>query len=538
MAALHTYVSLPTRSHSFHPRSLHPCHFTAVSIAQEMAILTSKTVWRGVQKGFAEKPVGFTEKDPALKQGTPASSNGSPPRKKIFRGSKPHIVRDYDDIMGSAHGHPVDVDHDPHSSLAPASRENSPSENDDDDSDDQAKVDRSSSSLSTAWSFPSKSHQTQPSTSMTRTPFTPMRMSPEKPRRHSKSKNVKANNMLVDMMQRGATIPEVQAAWKARTGLETTEAAWRSRFWRLNAKGMTGVKESESPERDMSMADDAEDYDSTKGLRFRAVNSQYTPGTSPYYRRPSRTTPASLQDTARQASEFPRRDSIESPALANAGAGAQSSSTLYNNLMTPTESSSMLFTLAPNKLSRTTLRIANSNTFTPLKLRSCSNISAFFTKVLDICGLTARKDSVEALKLTFDWFPEDTEERTMLLKERYEDSFEFFLETVDEAPCWADGGKCTVNVEVVRAEKEDIEMEVEGSAMSIEEPAATVAEESAMDMTEESETAMDEEPTADMTEETANPMTEETANAMTEEPAAATTEQPVESKKRSFSACN
>ena len=126
----------------------------------------------------------------------------------------------------------------------------------------------------------------------------------------------------------------------------------------------------------------------------------------------------------------------------------------------------------------------------------------------------------------------------MLLKERYEDSFEFFLETVDEAPCWADGGKCTVNVEVVRAEKEDIEMEVEGSAMSIEEPAATVAEESAMDMTEESETAMDEEPTADMTEETANPMTEETANAMTEELAAATTEQPVESKKRSFSACN
>ena len=77
--------------------------------------------------------------------------------------------------------------------------------------------------------------------------------------------------MLVDMMQRGAMIPEVQAAWKARVGLETTEAAWRSRFWRLNAKGMPGVKEPEGPERDISMADDAGDYDSIKGLRFRGV---------------------------------------------------------------------------------------------------------------------------------------------------------------------------------------------------------------------------------------------------------------------------
>ena len=498
-------------------------------------MLTSKTVWRGVQKGFAEKPVGFTEKDPALKQSTPGDSDGSPPRKKIARASKP-IVRDYESIMGSGRRHS-----DPDPSRIPASREASSSENDGNDSDDQEKVDRSSSSLSTAWSFPSKSQPTQPSTSMT--PFTPMRMSPDKPRRHSNSKNVKANNMLIEMMHRSATIPEIQAAWKAKTGLDTTDAAWRSRWWRLNAKGLTGVKELESPERNVRMSgDDADDYESIKGLRFRAVNSQYSPGTSPYYRRPSRATPHSVQDTARQTSEFSTRDSIESPALANAGAGAQSSSTLYNHLMTPTESSSMLFTLAPNKLSRTTLRIANSNTFIPLKLRSCSNISALFTKVLDICGLTAHEESVEALKLTFDWFPEDAEERTMLLKERYEDSFESFLETVDEAPCWADGGKCTVSVEVVKAAKEDIEMEVEDSAMPIEEPAATVDEDSAMsieepaitlsedlaiDMAENPETAIDEEPAA--------AITEETANAMTEAPA---TEQPVESKKRSFSACN
>ena len=109
--------------------------------------------------------------------------------------------------MGSAQGHPVHVDQD-----VPASRENSPSENDGDVSDDQMKVDRSSSSLATAWSFVPKSQNTQPSTSMTRTSFTPMRTSPKKPRRHSKPKNVKANNMLIDMMQREAIVLEVQAA--------------------------------------------------------------------------------------------------------------------------------------------------------------------------------------------------------------------------------------------------------------------------------------------------------------------------------------
>lgn len=38
----------------------------------------------------------------------------------------------------------------------------------------------------------------------------------------------------------------------------------------------------------------------------------------------------------------------------------------------------------------------------------------------------------------------------MLLKEELEDSFEFLLETIDEAPCWeTENGKCTVHVEVV-----------------------------------------------------------------------------------------
>ena len=414
-------------------------------------------MWRGVEKGFAERPVGFTHKD-TTKQGTPSSDGSqSPPRKKIFRASRPLVTRDYDGILGSSRDRSLDVDQEPPPYVVPTSG----SDDEGNESDEHMEVDRSSTPLSLNWSFPQKTQHLPSSTSV------PM-PSYGKPRRHSTAKNVKANNMLIDMSHQGATIPEIVAAWKERTGLDSTEAAWRSRWWRLNAKGLTGVKESESPERDIKSCE-------TKGIRFRAVNSQYTPGTSPYFRRPSRRlSQLSLQDT-RQASELSSRESIESPALANAGAGAHSSSKIYNlpmtPLATPIESPSMVFTLAPHKLARTTLRIADSNTFTPLKLRSCSNISAVFTKVLDICSLTAHKDTVEALKLTFDWFPEGTDERTMLLKERYEDSFEFFLETVDEAPCWADGGKCTVGVEVVKAAG------AEPVAMEIEEP--TVEEDAA-----------------------------------------------------------
>lgn len=394
-------------------------------------------MWRGVDKGFAERPVGFTHKD-TPKQSTP-SSDGSqpPPRKKIFRASRPLVTRDYDGILGTSRDRSLDVDQDPPPYLVPTLS----SDDEGNESDEHMEVGRSSTPLSLDWSFPQKTQHLPSSTSVPLPSY-------EKPRRQSTAKNVKANNMLIDQIQQGATIPEIVAAWKEKTGLDTTEAAWRSRWWRLNAKGLTGVKESESPERDIKACE-------TKGIRFRAVNSQYTPGTSPYFRRPSRRlSQLSLQDT-RQASELSTGESIESPVLANAGAGAQSSSTIYNlpmtPLTTPIESSSMVFTLAPHKLARTTLRIADSQTFTPLKLRSCSNISAVFTKVLDICGLTASKDTVEALKLTFDWFPEGSDERTMLLKERYEDSFEFFLETVDEAPCWTDGGKCTVGIEVVKA---------------------------------------------------------------------------------------
>lgn len=106
--------------------------------------------------------------------------------------------------------------------------------------------------------------------------------------------------------------------------------------------------------------------------------------------------------------------------------------------------------LAPEKLHRTILHIVHSGSYTPIKLRSCPTMPSLFAAVLKICGIASHPENVEALKATFTWMPKLASDRSMLLKEGFEDSFEFLCEIIDEAPCWSnENGKCTVRLEVV-----------------------------------------------------------------------------------------
>jgi len=106
--------------------------------------------------------------------------------------------------------------------------------------------------------------------------------------------------------------------------------------------------------------------------------------------------------------------------------------------------------LSPEKLNRTILHIIHSGSYTPIKLRSCPTMPSLFVAVLKICDMASHPDNVEAVKATFTWMPELASDRNMLLKEGFEDSFEFLCETIDEAPCWRnENGKCTVRLEVV-----------------------------------------------------------------------------------------
>lgn len=108
--------------------------------------------------------------------------------------------------------------------------------------------------------------------------------------------------------------------------------------------------------------------------------------------------------------------------------------------------------LSPYKQRHTTLRIVLplSSDFVPLRLSSFMTTASLFESSIEISGSKSQDLKISGLRVTFDWKGEHDVDRAMLLKQEYPDSFEIFLETVANAPCWkSDGGRCSVGVEVV-----------------------------------------------------------------------------------------
>lgn len=107
--------------------------------------------------------------------------------------------------------------------------------------------------------------------------------------------------------------------------------------------------------------------------------------------------------------------------------------------------------LSTYKQRHTTLRIVLplSSDFVPLRLSSLMTTASLFESAIAISGSKSRDLKISGLRVTFDWKGEQDVDRAMLLKQEYPDSFEIFLETVAHAPCWSDGGRCSVGVEVV-----------------------------------------------------------------------------------------
>ena len=258
---------------------------------------------------------------------------------------------------------------------------------------------------------------------------------------------------LIRLRAEGKTWKIIGERMRDMTGQASPSSTWASRYYKLDQikpkRGQRPVRDSKEPRRRKSdsgqeedkvdvedesprhrfdSARDSQDHKnktvaghrkiqgehfSTEGLRptrLRTVNSSFDP-TSPLY--------FGVNDT-----KMPEASS--KPAIQ------------YESI------------LSPHKFNRTVLRISHSGAFTPLKLRSCPTMSDLFNSVLSVCGMTDRPNNVEALRAIFTWLPADDGSRTMLLKKDFEDSFEFLLETVDEAPCWeTENGKCTVSIELV-----------------------------------------------------------------------------------------
>ena len=113
-------------------------------------------------------------------------------------------------------------------------------------------------------------------------------------------------------------------------------------------------------------------------------------------------------------------------------------------------------TLSPYKQTHTTLRIAlvpYPQQSAIQRLRSCTTIASFFSTVIGVSGYKGKRDHIFGIAATFDCKAEDDADRSMVIREEYQDSFDIFLETVDGAESWTkDGGKCGVSVSLLLTE--------------------------------------------------------------------------------------
>lgn len=109
--------------------------------------------------------------------------------------------------------------------------------------------------------------------------------------------------------------------------------------------------------------------------------------------------------------------------------------------------------LSPYKQAHTTLRIAlvpYPLKFAIHRLRSCMTMDTFFSTVVGISGYKGDKDRIFGITATFDCKSDDDPDKSMVVREGWQDSFDVFLETVDGAESWTEeGGKCGVAVNLL-----------------------------------------------------------------------------------------
>ena len=113
-------------------------------------------------------------------------------------------------------------------------------------------------------------------------------------------------------------------------------------------------------------------------------------------------------------------------------------------------------TLSPYKQAHTTLRIVlvpYPQQSAKHRLRSCMTMATFFSTVVGVSGYKGDKDRIFGITATFDCKPDDDADKSMVIREEWQDSFDVFLETVDGAESWTEeGGKCGVAVSLLLTE--------------------------------------------------------------------------------------
>lgn len=205
---------------------------------------------------------------------------------------------------------------------------------------------------------------------------------------------------------------DIRAKWEKLTGENASESTLRDRYRNLTADPNThppAHRRRSQPDEIIPISSLSAQNNGTQPLRLRSVNSNFPPATPGYF-----------QDSS-AAMGFPMPGTTV-PAIPG---------------------------LDESKISRTTLRVGYSGSSTTIKLSSCTTMSNLFYMVASACGITSRSDAIWAIVVTYPWFPIGSMEHRQRVVLALEDTYEFFLEAVNDAPCWKkENGKCNLDVEV------------------------------------------------------------------------------------------
>lgn len=453
-------------------------------------------LWLGPDEGFSKIPIAYPDKGPmssvlGMKKALPSphstAPSTDPSRKRIVRASRSLRASDSGIIYNWTDPH--DNDFPPHVICRRASTRPRPktivtsdsSSSSSSDSDEDAAINSLLNANSSEYpELPENVDLLTPGSSVPRalpsakkdiTHFTGVTRTQSRAGQLQHSDETDA--VLVQMRQAGKTWQAIADHFCATSGYRGSGSKWCSRYDKINRKGAATITRDEAARSQTwipqkrprkgsqdSSNDETESNDETDDYDVKRDPAKSKFHLAPHARRAGAVTKAhrySEGDTTiavRRSSG--QLNGNQPPPLRLRPVNSQyppaspfyfgtSGEATPNHLPAVTPSP-----LAPEKLNRTILHIVHSGSYTPIKLRSCPTMRSLFAAVIEICGIASHPENVEALKATFTWMPKLSSDRNMLLKEGFEDSFEFLCETIDEAPCWSnENGKCTVRLEVV-----------------------------------------------------------------------------------------
>jgi len=457
-------------------------------------------LWQGPDEGFSKIPIAYPDKGPmssvnGMKKAAPPPqstvSSTDPSRKRIVRASRPLRASDSGIIYNWTDPH--DNDFPPHVVGQRASIRRRPKTVVTSDSSSSSSSDSDEDNVITSLLNAKSSEHPEP-----REPVELLTPGSSVPRALPSAKqNIthstgatstqsragqlqhsdETDKILIQMRHAGKTWQAIADHFNAMSGHSSSGAKWCARYDRINRKraattardeaarsqSWKSLKRPRKGQQDDSN-DETESDDETDDYDVERNPAKHKIRLAPHARRAGAVTKAqrySEGDTTIAAKRsLGQMNGNKPPPLRLRPVNSQyppaspfyfgGSGEATPNPLTAITAPSIPPLLAPEKLNRTILHIIHSGSFTPIKLRSCPTMPSLFAAVLKICGMGSHPENVEALKATFTWMPELASDHNMLLKEGFEDSFEFLCETIDEAPCWRnEKEKCTVRLEVV-----------------------------------------------------------------------------------------